>query len=32
LLVARAFPQSAAEITSTQLRDEFEVALKKALA
>ena len=32
LLVARAFPQSAADISSTQLRDEVEVALKKALA
>jgi hypothetical protein len=32
LLVARAFPHSAADISSTQLRDEVEVALKKALA
>ena len=32
LLVARAFPQSASEISSTQLSDEFEAALKKALA
>jgi len=31
LLVARAFPQSAADISSTELRDEFEVAVKKAL-
>ena len=32
LLVARAFPQSAAEISATQLSNEFEVALKKVLA
>ena len=32
LLVARAFPQSADDISSTQFQDEFEIALKKALA
>jgi ribonuclease P protein component len=31
LLVARAFPQSATDISSSQLSAEFEVALKKAL-